>query len=334
MTDKILTELYFAKQKGFTGVDRLFKQAKKKIPLLTRKKVREWLHTQPTYSLYKYRNRKPKGRKYWSPGAFIMLESDLGFLPSASSNHNKPGFLIVICLFSRFIITRVIKNKEAQHIAKLLQDILSHPQMSVCQSFRSDQGGEFKSRFLSHILTEKGIMQFVTSSHSTIKCAFAERGIAEIKKRLVKMRHFMSETTRGRPKARWIDLLEDATANYNNSPHSGLGGHTPLFASKTENHQFIMDIQNSRMPKKEMTNYLRSGTVCRVRSKPSSFGLKVSEPQASNELFRIARVYSSNYSPFFSQTNNISEFQRLLSLTSSKTLKGIYLEDLFTNQTS
>ncbi len=225
-----------------------------------------------------------------------MLESDLGFMPSASSNYNKPGFLLVICLFSRYIITRVIKNKDSKHIASHLQEILSHPRMSVCQSFRSDQGGEFKSRLLSEILTEKGIMQYVTSSHSTIKCAFAERGIAEIKKRLVKMRHFMSETTRGRPKARWVDLLEDATANYNNTPHKSLGGHTPLFASKAENHQLIMSIQNSRMPKKEYpAKYLRAGTICRVRTKPGTFGLRVSEPQASEELFRIAKVLSSKF---------------------------------------
>lgn len=177
----ILSKLYYARH-GYKSIDLLYKQAKQKIPSLTRKQVHEWLHSQPTYSMYKYRNRKPKGRKYWSPGAFIMLESDLGFMPSASSNYNKPGFLLVICLFSRFIMTRAIKNKDSKHIASLLQEILSHPRMSVCQSFRSDQGGEFKSRLLSTILTSKGIMQYVTSSHSTIKCALAERGIAEINK--------------------------------------------------------------------------------------------------------------------------------------------------------
>lgn len=294
MNNEILSELYYAKKTGFTGINKLLKQAKKKIPSMTRKQITEWLHTQPTYSMYKYRNRKPKGRKYWSPGAFIMLESDVGFLPSTSSNYNKPGFLLVVCLFSRFIITRVIKNKESKHIASLLQEILSHPRMSVCQSFRSDQGGEFKSRLLSRILTDKGVMQFVTSSHSTIKCAFAERGIAEIKKRLVKMRQYVSETTRGRPKARWVDLLDDATANYNNSPHSGLGGHTPTFACKPENHEMMMNIQNSKMPKKEVpSTYLRAGTACRVRTKPGSFGLRVSELQSSEELFHIAKVYSS-----------------------------------------
>jgi hypothetical protein len=164
---------------------------------------------------------------------------------------------------------------------------------------------------MSDLLTEKAILQFVTAPHSVVKASLAERGIQEIKKRISKMRFYMARTVPRRPRARWIDLLDgkcpllvvmsslfwvlpDAVASYNAAPHSSLGDYTPAFAAKPENHDLIMTIQNSRMrPRKLPLNYLRHGTEVRVRLKPKAFGLRASDPQTSEEILTVARVFPS-----------------------------------------
>jgi hypothetical protein len=143
--DKVLKELYYAPRGGFEGIQRMHAKARKKIPGITRSQVSQWLHSQPTYAIHKFQNKRPTRRKYWSPASFIMLEADLAFLRGASSNHNRPGFLLLICLFSRFIVCRQIKSKRAVHIAALVKEVLDEPRFSVCQSFRSDQVPPFPS---------------------------------------------------------------------------------------------------------------------------------------------------------------------------------------------
>ena len=146
---------------------------------------------------------------------------------------------------------------------------------------------------MTDMLTKRGIVQFTTDSHSRTKAALAERGVGQIKRRLVKMRHHARKP--GRPNLRWTDLLESAVLNYNLSPHSSLGGYPPSFARRPENTDLILAIQNSRMRPRFLNNkYLRRGTKVRVRSKPGSFGMRIDQDQNSQEIFIVSRVFAGN----------------------------------------
>ena len=100
--EDILKNVYYSSD-GYGGIRKLYKAGKKLWPKLTVKQTKEWLQSQPTYTIHSEQNRKPIRRKYWAPGPMIMLESDLGFMRGASSNHNRPGFLLCIDIFSRYI---------------------------------------------------------------------------------------------------------------------------------------------------------------------------------------------------------------------------------------
>ena len=98
--EAILKNIYYS-SKGYGGVRKLYKAGKKLWPKLTLKQTKHWLQSQPTYTIHAAQNRKPIRRKYWAPAPMVMIEADLGFMRGASSNFNRPGFLLCIDVFSR-----------------------------------------------------------------------------------------------------------------------------------------------------------------------------------------------------------------------------------------
>ena len=108
--------------------------------------------------------------------------------------------------------------------------------------------------------------------------------------------HYLATTEKGRVKARWIDLLENTILSINRSPHRGIKGLTPEYASKPANAVEVMRIQNARFARttERVPAYLKRGSRVRLRLKAGSFGQRASEPQATEEVFKVARVFPSN----------------------------------------
>jgi len=112
---------------------------------------------------------------------------------------------------------------------------------------------------------------------------------------MVKMRHAANKEEKGRVRKRWVDLVEPVVALYNQSPHRSLDNHSPLFASKPGNWKIILDIQQKSKAKKlrPRSNYLRKGTLVRVRLKGGSFGVRASDEKNSQEIFSVHQIHPS-----------------------------------------
>jgi hypothetical protein len=92
-----------------------------------------------------------------------------------------------------------------------------------------------------------------------------------------------------------VDLVDSVVAQYNQSPHRSLDGHSPNFASKPANWQIIFDVMERRRVRgfKRRKDYFRRGILVRLRLKGGSFGIRASDQRNSDEVFSIAAVHSS-----------------------------------------
>ena len=91
--------------------------------------------------------------------------------------------------------------------------------------FRSDNGGEYASDALDHVLVEEGIIWEPTIGYSP-----SENGVSERLNRTLceKLRALLFES--GLPIKLWSRLVETATYLKNRSPTKALGGKTPYEA--------------------------------------------------------------------------------------------------------
>lgn len=176
--DEHLRRIWYSRDNpaGFGGKQKLFKAAKKELKELSVEQVDEWLRGQDVYTLFQGRNRPIISRKYFSPGAFTMLEADLMFLPGETSNFGYVGALTVVDVFSRFAFVKPIKKKSAQSVAAKLEEIFDDPRViSKIQSLRTDRGREFDNAVVGKVCNQRGILQFFANPNNKTKCAIVER---------------------------------------------------------------------------------------------------------------------------------------------------------------
>ena len=177
-TDSILKRIWYSRQNpaGFGSIEQLYRAAGKQVPGISKHEVQSWLQKQDTYTLFQGRNKPIRFRKYFSPGAFVMLESDLLFLPGASSNFGRVGAVAVIDVFSRFAFVKPINNKTAQTVGAKLKEIFDDPRLkSKVQSLRTDLGKEFDNSVVGKLCQERGIQQYFSNPNNKTKCAVIER---------------------------------------------------------------------------------------------------------------------------------------------------------------
>jgi hypothetical protein len=110
-TQKILEKIYLdpAHEASFSSAYRLYKAAKKVLPKLTIKQVKEWLLTQDVYTLHKkVRVRFPR-RKTLVPKAHYQYQADLVDMSKLRKENRQLTFLLnVVDCFSRQLFSQAI----------------------------------------------------------------------------------------------------------------------------------------------------------------------------------------------------------------------------------
>ena len=81
------------------------------------------------------------------------------------------------------------------------------------QALRTDNGTEFKNRWVKQLLKKEGIHAYTTKNET--KANFAERVICTIKGMMY--RYFLHQQT-----YQYTDILQDLVYNYNHRPHGSL----------------------------------------------------------------------------------------------------------------
>lgn len=207
----ILSGLYYNPESGaaYAGVDRLHGVAKRQIPNLSRKAVRDWLSSQITYTLHKQPRHSFQRRRIIVSRINEVWEADLVDLQMyAKQNRGFKYILVVIDVFSKQLHVRPLKNKTGATVVAAFKELFA---VSQPESLRTDSGLEFKNQALAALLKAYSVQQTFARNPKTKACV-AERVNRSLKERM--FRHFTKNGTRN-----YIDVLQSLVNGYNQSYH-------------------------------------------------------------------------------------------------------------------
>ena len=272
--EALLNEVYYSPQSpaAFTGIEKVYLEAKKRLPSLTRSKVKEWLERQYTYTMHKPIRHKFERRKILVAGKDDQWQMDLADMVQLRRYNDGYQFLLtIIDIYSKFAWVVPIKNKSGHEVARALDSVFK--QGRVPNKLQSDKGREFLNGIVQQLLKQYGI-KFFTSEDPNIKCAVVERFNRTIKGKIWK--YF----TKSR-KYRYIDVLSSLVDGYNNSHHRTIKA-TPASGSV---HQDISS------PVYEAPRF-EVGDKVRISKAKGTFE-KGYLPNWSEEIFTITRRHST-----------------------------------------
>ena len=201
----------------FTGVTTLTNILRKDYPEknITKKQVIEALHTEPAFVNRIHNKRKFKRRPYDVKDAFHAWTMDLAFMKTVRLFI---GFLICVDIGSRRIYTRLITNKRAATMKKLIKQIFEED----CEGFKpntviTDAGTEFTS--LAGFFKKEGI--YLKIMRTDIKVSIVERYLGLVKQRLYKSIDALNTTD-------WPKLLYDIVLAINSTENPAINGLRPI----------------------------------------------------------------------------------------------------------
>ena len=168
--------------------------------------------------------------------------------------------LVIIDNFSKYGWTIPLKNKNAQTVKGSFENILISSKRKP-NLIETDRGKEFYNNIFQDFLNKNDIKLY--SGNSSYGAVFAERFNRTIRDLLKKIVFEQGD-------AKWIDILQSITKQYNDRVHSSTKL-TPKDASLKKNEGFVyknlLDKRKKVKPKYEINNLVRTADLKRTFSK-------------------------------------------------------------------
>lgn len=261
-----------------------------------------------TYTLHK----EKKPIKHFNPffvySKHQMWQSDLVYLPNfVSENEQYKYLLCVLEVFSRKLFVKLMKSKDAKVTLESFSSIHSSIQHSP-KILYVDMGGEYINRYFKKFCSDNGIKLVYTLNDT--KAPHVERAQRTLQSILYKM---MEE----RQTHRYIDLIDDAVAIYNNRVNR-ITGLSPNEAYLDENSEIVLQNLSKYYDKtvnlRKRPKY-KVGDLVRVSLKRKVFE-KGYFPKFSEETFRIKKIHTNLPQPRYT----------VESYDGKETIKGTFYE--------
>jgi hypothetical protein len=210
-------------------------------------------------------------------GLHDIWQADLAeFIPYGKQNRGYKYILLVIDCFSKYIWTSPLKTKTGKEVTdafkKILKDSVFSPRLLL-----SDGGREFYNTSFGKLMKLHNINHY--STYSVTKAAIAERAIRTIKNLLYKKFSLLGSY-------KWLNVLPEITAQYNNSKHRTTKMKPVNVTSKTRLNVY------KRIKSMGSARY-KLNDIVRISRFKSIFD-KSYIPNWSTELFKIVRVQVTN----------------------------------------
>ncbi|CAK5015629.1 unnamed protein product [Meloidogyne enterolobii] len=184
---------------AFSGVDRLWYEARKILKHLPRKVVQDFLEGHRTYTLMRPKRIHYPRSKTVAAGFMTDVQVDLADFQSLS-RHNKGNryLLLGIDVLSKRVFGVPVKSKKIDDMLEAFKQLIEQMPMKPHRIF-SDKGLEFKNKQLKEFFEKEEIEKF-EATHSIVKASLAERAIRNVKQRLY--RYFAHYKT-----LNWVEIL-------------------------------------------------------------------------------------------------------------------------------
>ena len=279
--ERTLASIYYNRRgpASYSGIVKLYAEAKKRIKDIKLKDVQSWLEKQDLYSLHKpVRTRFPR-QSTRVIGYGTTLFSDLAsFENLRSKNSNFAWLLVVVEALSRKAYVEPLKHKTAEEVItafkRIYKRLPSTPFRILTDKGKEYENHKFKEFCKSHRL--KHIISTNVESHAWL----AERFIRTLKSRLYK--YFTNSNTQ-----RWVDVVQDFVDSYNTTVHSTTGV-KPNDINVSNEEQYI-EMQHKAANKKTKQPRYHVGQTVRIALRKPTFH-KGYKQTHSLELYKIVKV--------------------------------------------
>lgn len=302
-TEKILNSIYYNTKKvgSYGGLNKLYKQARLKIPKITLKIVKDWLSGEIPYTLHKPARKKFKRNSILVSDIDEQWQADLVDMQEFSSQNSDYRYILtVIDIFSKFAYAIPLKDKRGETVTRAFEKIFKHRKPLKLQT---DKGREFQNKYLLKILKKYNI-QYFTSNDKIIKCAVIERFNRTLKTRMFK--YFTAKGTR-----KYIDILDNLVESYNHSKHRTIKAR-PIDVTKDNKDIIFKNIykfSNKREYLKNLQNSQKVNTGDHVRKRYILGPFDKSYyPLWSDQIYTIDNKSKGNKKSTYKITNQDASF--------------------------
>ena len=194
-------------------------------------------------------------------------------------NKNRGYKYVLVCIdgYSRYLMTRLLKSKDAKTVCSAMQDIIKY--YGAPKHINCDQGTEFTNAiFRKGVLEKYGIEMY--HMHSDNKSVYAERVIRTIKEYII--------TPFNRSKGIWYEYIDQAVKRHNDRVNKETG-YAPSDIWK--NHLlYIEKDRPDELSKKDTTPQFAVGDYVRVVKKPSMLQKSSLTMKWSETLYEVTDI--------------------------------------------
>ena len=279
---KLLQNLYNNPESpaAFSGVDRLWREARKVLKHIPKRVIQDYLEGHRTYTLMRPRRIHFKRAKTIPAGFMTDVQVDLADFQKLSRHNQGNRYLLLgIDVLSKRIFGVPVKAKNGENMVTAFDLLLKQMPMKPHRIF-SDKGTEFKNSLMKEFFHKEEI-QKLEATHSTVKASLAERAIRNIKQRIY--RYFAQNKTLD-----WVQVLPKIIEGINKAK-SRVHGMRPIDVN-FDNAQYVWEmIYGDVFSNKKMRPKLKKGDYIRM-----SVGKGVFEkgyiPNWGDEILQIERV--------------------------------------------
>ena len=301
--DNYLKKIYFDSKSpvSYSGLQRVWNFIKNE-GVVSRSELRHWLKSQDTYTSY-----HPYKRKFRRPRVVVANVDDVWgtdvayMIPYEKQNDGYAFFVVFIDIASRYAWAYPIKTLKGIEMTAVLRQVFENAQP---QQLFSDQGSEYKNRWVSTYLKSQDIEHYYSLNEK--KVAHAERLIKEIKLKLSK---YMSENNT----AAWISVLDDFVNNHNNSYHRSIGM-TPSQARNADSYTLWVNRyfpkpttrRKAKRPTNKSIYRYKVGDRVKLLAEKKPFD-RAYNPRFTTEVFTITDRRVQDNVPMYSVKDELNE---------------------------
>jgi transposase InsO family protein len=270
---------------GFSSIKKLYDEARKHHPSITKDDVRAFLAKTPTYTLYKRAVRKFRRLKTVPTGWFSECQADLMvFINLASHNDGYKYLLVILDVHSRYVFLEPVYSKSTTHMMQAFKNVFKR-MPTIPLRLTTDAGLEFVSAGMRAFFKRLKIDKRESMSNPHIHASIAERCNRTIRDRLKK--YFLEYNTK-----RWIDIISDIAYAINHSVNTGIGIR-PVDVNSSNSERLWQRLYGKTEQSKTKPVFKENDTV-RMFHQHALFGKN--QLNFSDELYRIDKVLK-NHSP-------------------------------------
>ena len=175
--DERLKELYYSADDtgSYCGVERLYRRAvEDQVPHITCNAARDLLSRQRAYTLHKPARRHFPPNRIYVGSIDKQWQTDWADMVGLQRENNGNRYIwTVIDVFSKFVRSVRVKNKDGKSIRDAFSLVLTSANPRKPDRLQTDKGKEFFNREFTGLMTTNGIHHFASKSNQ--KAAVVER---------------------------------------------------------------------------------------------------------------------------------------------------------------